>query len=284
MNTNNYYPEQIPFASEIESWIELLVDHARFMRNGFDPTEKTLFWEANHFSEEFIELSDREFIEIEKNQEYLAELQEEVNKFINFKRKVAQGIENNQILSILPAGLIDHIRREGIFFSGILSRIQDKPRPTWQDIGLPGNRIASTTPQYLIPNLQSELDEITWEELLFWLIINYEHANVLSLYFRPQQRRLRQRTLRWGRRIQNLYETVLRASNRSMDTPERFLEPSRRIIDEWADFLTNIYRQLVNGFIPGQQINIWPRVIDHMTREAIYFIQVLSILGRLYRI
>ncbi len=284
MQTNDYTAEQLPLENEIETWIELLIDHARFMRNGFNTTEERLFEEANEFSREFVNLKDRELINTEDEQEYLHKLQEEVNEFINFKRRVARGIENCQILSVLPEALIDHIMREAIFFSGILARIKNEPRPTWRNLGLPDRRVASTAPQFLIPRLRRELENITWEELLFWLEINYEHAFVLSLYFRPEQRRLQQRTLQWGRRIQSLYEDVLRAFNSSIEDPERFLEPAQRIISEWTDFLRNLHRQLINCTIPGTQMNIWPRVIDHMIREAIYFLQIISILTRLYRV
>ncbi|WP_187286566.1 DUF2935 domain-containing protein [Thermosediminibacter oceani] len=37
--------------------------------------------------------------------------------FIDFKGRVAAGIRACRILSILPAELVDHIRREALFFS-----------------------------------------------------------------------------------------------------------------------------------------------------------------------
>jgi hypothetical protein len=284
MKTDDYYTEQLPLGKEIETWIGLLIDHARFMRNGFDTPEERLFAEADNFSEEFAELSNRGFIDINRDLEFLHELQEEVHSFINFKNRVARRIENCQTLSILPAALINHIMREAIFFSGILARIKDEPRPNWRDLGLPDNRVASTAPQALIPGLKRELENISWEELLFWLTINYEHANVLSLYFRPQQGNLRQETLQWGSRINRLYRNTLNAFESSMGSPERFIEPARRLISAWTNFLRNLYRQLSNCTIPGEQMNIWPEVIDHMIREAVYFLQVLAILYRLYNI
>jgi len=151
MKTDDYYTEQLPLGKEIETWIGLLIDHARFMRNGFDTPEERLFAEADNFSEEFAELSNRGFIDINRDLEFLHELQEEVRAFINFKNRVARRIENCQTLSILPAALINHIMREAIFFSGILARIKDEPRPNWRDLGLPDNRVASTAPQALIP-------------------------------------------------------------------------------------------------------------------------------------
>ena len=281
MKSYNYYPRQLPIDREIESWIGLLIDHARFMRNGFDPTEEELFSQANNFSNDFSSLRNGEF-DIDQENENLNELKSEVNEFIDFKSQVAQGIENCQILSILPAALIDHIMREAIFFSGILARITDEPRPSWRSLGLPDQRIASTAPQALIPELRNELDNIAWEELLFWLTINYEHANVLSLYFRPQQKKLRRETLHWGNKINRLYDCVLRAFRKPMSYPERFINPSQDLITQWIDFLKNLYRQLISCSIPGEQMNIWPRVIDHMIREAIYFLQILNILERLY--
>jgi len=284
MKLNTFYIEQIPLEIEIETWIELLIDHARFMRNGFNTTEEQYFMTANEFSEIFTSLSQRSVNDIYRNPRFLYQLHEEVNAFISFKNNVARRIENCQVLSILPASLIDHIMREAIFFSGILARIKNTSRPTWEDLGLPGRRIAVTAPQALIPELDRELEVITWEELLFWLVINYEHANVLSLYFRPGQENLRQRTMQWGSRIQRFYNQVLRSYQRQKRNPEHFIEPSKDIISEWTDFLRNLLRQVTNCTIPGGQMNIWPRVIDHMIREATYFLQVLAIINRLYKV
>jgi hypothetical protein len=282
MNDREYYPEQHNLNHEIKIWIDLLIDHARFMRNGFDTTEERLFYEADQYSIRFGELKNLDYIEDGKNLNYLFELQEELNSFINFKENVAQGIENCRVLSILPSALIFHIKKEAIFFSGILARIKNEPRPNWNELGLPGRKIASTAPQEYIPRLIGEINEISWEELLFWLQINYEHAQVLSLYFRPEQEYYRRDTLRWGRRIQRLYDNVLMAYKSSQDNPELYIRRSRELIIDFSNFLRDLYKKLVNCTMPGKQMNIWPRVINHMIREAVYFIQVLSILSRLY--
>lgn len=283
MKREKHYIEQATPEREIDTWIGILIDHARFMRNGFNITEEELFMEANNFSEVFVDLRQREVVDIYEDNRFLNQLQEEVNNFIDFKNQVARGIEACQILSILPAALINHIMKEAIFFSGILARIKNEPGPTWKDLGLPGRRRAITAPQALIPRLEREWEIIAWEELLFWLEINYEHADVLSLYFRPGQQELRRRTMQWGRRIQRLYDRVLRAYKGQMDNPERFIVPGKEIINDWIEFLRILFRQVSNCTIPGGQMNIWPRVIEHMIREAIYFIQVLTILNRLCR-
>jgi len=38
---------------EINFWVEIMKDHARFMRNGFDPTEDRFFDEAHEFYKRF---------------------------------------------------------------------------------------------------------------------------------------------------------------------------------------------------------------------------------------
>ncbi|HLV08704.1 MAG TPA: DUF2935 domain-containing protein [Halanaerobiales bacterium] len=283
MKHHSLYLEQIPLPREIKNWIELLIDHARFMRNGFNTTEEYYFQQANNFSRDFVELSNRETFDLLQNDRFFSELQDEVNSFIEFKNMVARGIEDCRILSILPSALINHIKREAIFFSGILARIKDEPGTTWDELGLPDSRIAETLPQALIPGSSRNLDFLSWEELLFWMNINYEHAFVLSLYFRPEQETWRQRTVRWSNRMERLYDQILRAYQRQMTGPEQFIEPSRDIITEWTEFLENLYSEIDNCTIPGRQMNIWPRVINHMIREAVYFIQVLAILNRLYR-
>lgn len=277
---DNLSLQELSLRKEINFWLGILIDHARFMRNGFDPTEEQLFETSNEFSRRFVNLNQQSELQQDIAGEFIFVLQDAVMEFIAFKGRVAQGIEACRILSILPAGLIDHIRCEAIFFSGVLARIKGEPRPIREEIGVPGTGMASTAPQLFIPRLPGEFRNIAYEEMLFWLRIASEHMGVLSEFFRPEQVSYRRETLRWERRIGRLYEEVLDAFQEGRD-PGHFITRSLALIHEHAEFLRHLFNDLVTCSIPGKQANFWPRLADHMLREDIYFIEVLIILQRM---
>mgnify|MGYP006285655385 CR=1 FL=1 len=278
---NNFSAHNLSVSREINIWIDLLIDHARFIRNSLDPTEEELFQEANNFSKRFVVLKERSQYKLHEDEKFMEDLQTAVRNFIDFKIQAARGVKNCRILSILPAPLIEHVMVEAIYFYGILSRLQGESRPTWEDIGLPDNRTALTVPLELISGLPNDYEDIAWEQLLFWTEIQYEHAEVLSLYFRPNQQEIRRETLHWSHRIQRLHDDILSAYKNSRRGPEDFIEFTLNLMNDWRDFLRNLFRNLNNCTIPGKQMNIWPQVVNHMWRETIYFIQALQILSNL---
>ncbi len=267
----------LPLRQELDFWLGIMVDHSRFMRNGFDPTEEEAFRIADDFAQRFVVFRQQNQVQPDLSPEFLFSLQDLLEEFIAFKGRLAAGIEACQILSILSAGLIDHIRREAIFFSGILARIKGEPRPTREQLGLPMPGMASTAPQIFIPHLPQELEEIAYEELLFWLRIAFEHMGVLAQGFRPGQEAYLRETLRWEQRLRRLHDTVLDGFRTNVN-PARFIDTTLEQIEEHAQFLARLFNDLASCTIPGRQANFWPRLADHMRREDIYFIQVLTVL------
>jgi len=272
--------QELSLRKELSFWTGIMIDHARFMRNGFDPTEEQLFETSNEFSRRFVDLSQQNELQQDIAGEYIFVLQDTVRDFIAFKGRVAQGIESCGILSILPAALIAHIRREAIFFSGVLARIKGEPRPTRQELNLPDPGMASTAPQLFIPRLPGEFRDIAYEEMLFWLEVAFEHMGVLAEYFRPEQESYRRETLRWERRIRKLFNDVLDAFREDRE-PGRFIIKSLALMREHVEFLRRLFNELVQCSIPGKQANFWPRLANHMARETTYFIEVLTILQRM---
>jgi len=263
---------------EINFWVEIMKDHARFMRNGFDPTEDRFFDEAHEFYKRFKYFTSGSERGREGDEKLLI-LQNLVLDFVGFKSRVGAGIQACKILSILPAEFIFHIRREAMFFLGILARLRGGPRLTRQELNIPGQGLATTVPQVLIPQLRREFREIAYDELFFWLEINYDHAGVLAMYFRPGQEEYMRETLQWERQIKGLYDEVKRAFYASR-SPEPFIPVSINMMKQWEHFLQKLLNDLTCCTIPGKQMNIWPRIVDHMIRENNYFLEVLEILRR----
>ena len=267
----------LPLRQELDFWLGIMTDHSRSMRNAFDPTEEKLFRRAHDFGERFALLRNQNRIQPELSVRFLIAVQELLAHLIVFKGRVAAGLEACQILAILPAGFIEHIRREAIFFSGVLARLRGGPRPTLEDLGLPGSGMAVTAPQVLIPRLRQEFRAIAYEEMLFWLRIDFEHMGVLAVRFLPEQEAYRRETLRWGQRLAQQYDAVLSAFNRNAD-PRPLFAPTLALVEEHAAFLTQLFNDIVTCSIPGGQTNFWPRLVNHMWREGTYFIQVLRVL------
>lgn len=274
---------------EMQFWLRIMQEHAGLIRNGLDPTEERLFREADRF---FLELEplrqEAEALMLDQTGERIGELIERslmiVGRLRDFKRNVTALIRECKILTILPADLIDHIRREADFFIGELRFVRGEPTPTKETIGIPDARErALTVPRLLIPDLPEHIDEIALEESLFWLRQNMEHADVLALYFRPGvQDRLVQVTKSHAARLHEVYNEALEV-NRTGRGLDRLLARSRTVVGEWDDFLRRLFDALVHCSVPTGQINLYPILDDHMAREAQYYLEVLHIVGRIRR-
>lgn len=281
--------ELVAALQEMRFWLRIMQEHAGLIRNGLDPTEDGLFREAERFFRELAPLrAEAESLIFAREDKRIGELIERSLKIVerlrDFKRNLTALIRECRILTTLPADLIDHIRREADFFLGELRYVRGEPTPAKETIGIPDARErALTVPRLLIPDLPEHIDEIALEESLFWLRQNMEHADVLALYFRPEaQEKLMQMTKSHATRLHEVYNEALEV-NRTGSGLDRLLVRSRRVVGEWNDFLLRLFDALVHCSVPTGQINIYPVLDDHMSREAQYYLEVLQIVGRLRR-
>ncbi|ADL08401.1 hypothetical protein Toce_1664 [Thermosediminibacter oceani DSM 16646] len=86
--------------------------------------------------------------------------------------------------------------------------------------------------------------------------------------------------LQWERQIRRLYNEIGKAF-RASRSPEPFISISINIMKHWGGFLQRLLADLTRCTIPGRQMNVWPRIVDHMIRENNYFIEVLEILQKM---
>lgn len=281
--------ELVAALHEMQFWLRIMQEHAGLIRNGLDPTEERLFREADMLFRELAPLrAEAESLMSASPGKKIGELIERsliiVSRLRDFKRNITALIKECRILTILPTDLIDHVRREADFFLGELHYVRGEPTPAKETIGIPDARErALTVPRLLIPDLAGHIDEIALEASLFWLRQNMEHADVLALYFRPGvQEKLVQITKSHAARLHEVYNEALEV-NRTGSGLDRLLARSRRVVGEWDDFLRRLFNALVHCSVPTGQINTFPVLDDHMSREAQYYLDVLHIVGRIRR-
>ena len=150
-------------------WLRIMKEHALFIRLGLPCDEEALRLEAQQLENEFAQLLE-EARKIAKNptKEAVAALNREAinltTAIIDFKSRVLQLI----ICCIITTGfnlplLIDHIRREAIFFRAALARLQE---------GL----------------TVGPVEELIQEEL-FWLRIMADHSKFIAHLLDPSERK-----------------------------------------------------------------------------------------------
>ncbi len=269
----------------MQFWLQIMYEHAQLIRNGLDPTEERLFREADRF---FMELHPL-WVEAESLiypnanaviEELIYRSLVVVSRLRDFKRNLTALIKECRILTILPADLIDHIRREADLFLGTLHFVRGEPTPTKETIGISDSQEhAMTVPRLLIPDMPQNIEEIAIERSLFHLRQNLEHAVVLELYFRPVvQDELYMTNKGHEGRLHDVYNEALNV-NRSKTGLGKLLRDARLVVSDWDAFLRQLFDNVVHCRVPTGETNLWPILDDHLSREAEYYLTVLDIIG-----
>ncbi|MFC4078309.1 DUF2935 domain-containing protein [Salinithrix halophila] len=271
---------------EMRVWTILMAEHAKFIRLGLDP---------NPQQEEFFRTADQFAIQLDMlysrtiatpptaPNEILYQLREEtitlVNQLILLKEQIFNALESCQALGILPAILIDHVRREADRFVGTLERSKSNLQTrTRQRLGLKdGNRYAQTVPRLLYHRLPPEqLFTVAIEESMFFDRTHAEHAEHLSMSFRPEvQEKYRKRALRFKDDYHNLMLQAKEVESTRSDLG-KLLEENKKLSFSFRDYLTKLLDEISTCRIPTGQTNFPPLLADHMRREVIYFIDILE--------
>lgn len=270
---------------EMSFWLRIMFEHAKFIRGGLDPSvgQETLIRTAERFA---INIQSLHSLTIQTP----AQDAFRVNRLVDssrvltiplrdFKAELFKLISDCQVIAELPAPLLDHIRREADFFLTMLNRLEGAPVAQEETLGIPNGSIpTSLVPRLLIPFASGNILAIARDENLFWLRIHKEHGEVLLLVaYRPRiQEMLYDATQQFERDLNSLLEeaqrtplepTALRAFNKK----------AYGVMDNWNMFLRSAYSDVINCRVPSGQINTAALILDHMSREAEYYLRVLEI-------
>ncbi|WP_313897777.1 DUF2935 domain-containing protein [Bacillus litorisediminis] len=192
--SNELHESVVAAIEEMRVWVRLMAEHAQFIRMGLDPNpeQEQFFRMADQFAIQLGQLHNRVISTPNTAPtSILIQLREQtitlVNQLIQFKRTLFQLLESCQALAILPAILVDHVRREADRFVGTLERSKGNITRNRKTLGIPdGNVQAETMPRLLYHRLPREqVFKIGVEETAFFSRIHSEHAHHLSMSFRP---------------------------------------------------------------------------------------------------
>lgn len=271
---------------EMRVWTILMAEHAKFIRLGLDPNpqQEELFRSADQFAIQLDILYSRTIATPPTApEEVLYQLREEtihlVTQLIAFKKEIFKALDSCKALGILPAILVDHVRREADRFVGTLERSKtDQPTRTRKQLGLKnGKKIAQTVPRYLYHRLTpEELFTVAIEESMFFSRIHSEHAEHLSMSFRPEvQEAYRQASIQFKNDYHNLMLQAKDVEKTGSGLPV-LIEENKKLSFAFRDYLTRLLNELTTCRIPTGQTNFPPLLADHMRREVIYFIEILE--------
>ncbi|EGO63269.1 DUF2935 domain-containing protein [Acetonema longum] len=122
-------PEEILF------WVRLMGDHGSFLRQMLDPSERSLICTAEEFAREFdgLYLQGTDYISILRGgnivpsfTRYTQDTRVASQRMRDFNRALYNMINDNRVLSIIPALMADHMRREADHFLLTLAMIEKK--------------------------------------------------------------------------------------------------------------------------------------------------------------
>lgn len=278
-------PAAVAALDEMRFWLRIMEEHAKFVRGGLDPTLtqesyiKTADVTATQIHELHMEAMRTTPSDLAKVNGLIDQSLEAVTALRNFKAQLYKMIAGCRLIAELPAPLLDHVRREADFFLTMLYRVRNMPVPAKGVLGIPDGEIpTSLVPRRLIPHMGPNILDIAMEENLFHLRLHKEHGEVLLLVaYRPKvQEMLYRATAVFEKRL----ERLLRAARRIPRHPraiERFNARVYPIILEWRNFLRELHHDVVTCDVPTGQINTPALILDHMAREAEYYLTVLQI-------
>lgn len=274
---------------EMRVWVILMAEHAKFIRLGLDP---------NPDQEHFFRMADQFAIQLEQLHyciqqtpntaptQILINLREQtiqmVNQLIIFKKTLFKLLEECKGLGILPSMLVDHIRREADRFVGTLERSKSKQTKTRNQLGIPnGQTLAETVPRNLYHRLSGkQLFKVGIEETAFFSRVHGEHAHHLSMSFRPEvQENYRQQALFFEKEFAN-HRSQSKEVEKTGTGFEKLVREGIKISCDFNMYLQRVLNDITTCTIPTKQTNFPPLLADHMSRETVYYIDILERLHR----
>jgi len=271
---------------EMRFWVQIMGEHAKFIRSGIDPSQETTFRDADAFAVEFDRLQRAvactppgDFSAVSA---LISEVIPRTVALRNFKAQLFKAISQCAAVAELPAALLDHIRREADFFLNNLYRAMGQPAVPREILGIPdGGTPATVLPRLLIPFAGQNILLIARDENLFHLRIQEEHGEVLLLVaYRPKlQDMLYRETAKFENQIETLHQQAMSVPLRSKALL-KFNAKVRDVMMCWHDFLMELFQDVINCKVPSGQINTPALILDHMAREVEYYISVIDIVNR----
>jgi len=120
-------------AQENNFWLRIMADHAKFISQLLDPSERNLINTANAFSEEFDNLfiQGRDFSsmlhgypEVAAFKRFMQDTRAATVRLRDFKRAAEEMIAECRLVGLIPGLLADHVRREADHFLMMITMME----------------------------------------------------------------------------------------------------------------------------------------------------------------
>lgn len=274
---------------EMSFWLRIMYEHSKFIRGGLNPSisQEPLIQIADNFARKIEGLHDAVIQTPPQNEAQVNNLVNASRGWVtalrDFKAQLYELINDCRVIAELPAPLLDHIRREADYFLTMLDRVQGTPVPSDATLGIPdGSSPTSLVPRLLVPSLGPDLLKAIRDANLFWLRIHMEHGEVLLLIaYRPRiQEMLYDATAVFEQQLEDLL-TEAKQTPLEPQGLRAFNAKAYVVMSDWRDFLRDLYEDVLKCSVPSGQINTDALILDHMAREAEYYIELLGIEDRL---
>jgi hypothetical protein len=269
---------------EMRIWVRIVAEHLKFHRGGLDPNieQDDIFRKLDKLARKidifYSEIINCQSVEDVGFDNLFDETLNLITRARNLQANLYEGINNCEILSILPEGDAGHMLRETERFLGSMGRMIGRPAPTREQLGIPGGDIrVQAIPRMLITE-QPRSARITdiLEEIMFFSRVHGEHAKHIAMTVRPGSLEdIRQQALSFERKFMNIMEraTAVEEAGRGV---KQLVNRTGKLLGEWKAFLCAFVKDAATcGVFPGL-INTWPLQLDHFIRETDYVAGLLE--------
>ncbi len=242
---------------EIKFWLQIMEEHALFIKTGLPFDKPDLIEEAAAFEKEFKAFRLRaEKLQSEKKfAELVADIIGTLKEFIRFKKLLLGMSLTNRLGSALPPLFFDHLIREAEYFMAILEKLRA------------GKKLA------VVKALEVD----------FWLRIMADHTKFIDSRIDPSERSLIGVGRGYEVEFDDLsmqardYVSFFEHHHNEVPAFGRFLQDSRSATMRLRDFKQAVHEMIVKCKILS---TIPATMADHVRREAEHFLLVLAMMEK----
>ncbi|HZG84862.1 DUF2935 domain-containing protein [Paenibacillus sp.] len=236
---------------ENQFWLRIMMEHSFFLRSGLPPDATRLIKQAEQFEIVFEKQLDLAYKTPADPQE-ISKLNEETlvltHKIALFKQNVMEETLGKLRGFNFPL-LIDHVRREAIYFLKTLKQIQSRrEHPVTDDV---------------------------IDENIFFLQIMADHSKFIAHLLDPQEESLIKLSRDFGKQFDLL---VYQARNLDFGSPSTEVMRDQLTMYKGAALELRSFKEQATKLIEACQVRsiIDPKLASHVTREAAKFLSIID--------
>lgn len=244
---------------EVRFWLDIMQEHAVFIKLGLPCDRTDLLNEAQNFIREFDTLGNRaERVQNEKKfNELVSDAHEAVCELHRFKRHLLRLKLTCKLAGWIFPLMLDHMAREAEYVMRLFDKMRD---------GRPALKAAAKT-----------------RENAFWVRIMGDHAKLMSHLLDPSERSLVATANEFGQDFDELllqsqdFASMLHYNDNEVPAFRRFLQDVGTSTRQLRDFKRAAQEMIAQCRL----LSLIPELLaDHVRREAEHFLMILSMMEK----